>query len=119
MTAATDPLVIRIHGRPEQPRAYVADVLGPLATGLRRDHRLRAVHLRRGWRGGPHYEVVVRPENGRPLDVSGWSARADSALAGTALDGPTEADYLSQARRMEQWEQTGRSAPPLRSPAPC
>ncbi|MFD0275823.1 hypothetical protein ACFVHB_18225 [Kitasatospora sp. NPDC127111] len=116
MTTATDPLVIRIHGRPEQPRAYVADVLGPLATGLRRDHRLRAVHLRRGWRGGPHYEVVVRPENGRPLDVSGWSARAGAALAGTPLDGPTEADYLSQARRMERWEQTGRSAPPLRAP---
>ncbi|GAA5152533.1 hypothetical protein GCM10023340_33020 [Nocardioides marinquilinus] len=71
-----------------------------------RDGGRRLAHLKRGWRYGPHVDVVV--DGITPDELAALARQADAGPPSSAEDAVTEADYLPTARELGRLE----SVPP-------
>lgn len=110
MTAVGARVYLHSHDR----RHYLASVVAGQAEALEAELGAGTIHVRTGWKGGPHYELHAAPAPGRPID---WPAIA-SALAVGARDVPamplSEAAYLHNAAGLGRIESVPPPYLPLR-----
>jgi hypothetical protein len=90
----------RLYTRAPVTIPWVARSVAPVARALGAEGAL--VQLRRGWRFGPHVDVLARGP-GRPLDWARIAAGLDAGPA-PADGGLGEAAYLDQARELGRTE---------------
>lgn len=97
---------LRLYLRTSFGPSWLAEVMVPLARALRADHGATVTYLGRGWKHGPHVDLIAYGP--AELPWAELAARTDWRLdqLGPEL---SEADYLAQAGELGRLE---RVAPP-------
>ncbi|WP_218566234.1 hypothetical protein [Vallicoccus soli] len=103
---------VRLHTRGPVTLAWLSRTVVPVVRRLR-EQGAGTVYLRRGWRHGPHVDVVARDPRGAAVDWPALAVRLDAGPLdpAQALD---EADYLDSARELGRLEDVPPPYLPLR-----
>ncbi|MET7669047.1 hypothetical protein [Micromonospora luteifusca] len=99
---ATDVIGVRLHTRGPVTLPWLARSVVPVARALHGDGNA-VVHLRRGWRHGPHVDVVAYGGAGGTADWATVAAELDAGPLDPAR-ALSEEDYLTQAREFGRLE---------------
>ncbi|RJK98463.1 hypothetical protein D5H78_04650 [Vallicoccus soli] len=101
-----------MHTRGPVTLAWLSRTVVPVVRRLR-EQGAGTVYLRRGWRHGPHVDVVARDPRGAAVDWPALAVRLDAGPLdpAQALD---EADYLDSARELGRLEDVPPPYLPLR-----
>ncbi|MER6212758.1 MULTISPECIES: hypothetical protein [unclassified Streptomyces] len=113
MEGAPDERTIgmRFHAQSPIEPAWISQVLVPVVRSLRIEHNATVAYLARGWKHGPHVELIARGPDGIPWqDIAGsidWRTQE--------LPEPvTGEQYLAQARELGRLERVEPPYLPLR-----
>ncbi|MEV4613092.1 hypothetical protein AB0K43_10885 [Kitasatospora sp. NPDC049258] len=107
------PGVIRIYDHSRDPRPLLRLLAEPLRR-LKAEQWVPLVHVRRGWLGGSHLQVVLRPLQSNTLRPDGFAALAAELAGALPAAPPDEAAYQARAAELGRWENVEPPFPPVR-----
>ncbi|MFJ5230371.1 hypothetical protein ACIQBJ_10795 [Kitasatospora sp. NPDC088391] len=107
------PGVIRVYDHSRDPRPLLRQLAGPLRE-LTADQWVPLAHVRRGWLGGSHLQIVLRPLRSNTLRTAEFAEFAAAAARALDAEPPDEAAYLARAAELGRWENVEPPFPPLR-----
>ncbi|MFJ8161786.1 hypothetical protein ACIRBY_12700 [Streptomyces sp. NPDC096136] len=92
---------LRFHARSPIEPAWLSQVMVPVVRSLRKEHNATVAYLARGWKHGPHVELIARGPDGIPWqDIAGSIDWRLEELP----EQMTGEQYLAQARELGRLE---------------
>ncbi|WP_405016171.1 hypothetical protein OHV05_02915 [Kitasatospora sp. NBC_00070] len=107
------PGVIRVYDHSPDPRPLLRLLAEPLRR-LKAEQWVPLVHVRRGWLGGSHLQLLLRPLQSNTLRLDEFAALAAELAGSLPAEPPDGAAYLARAAELGRWENVHPPFPPLR-----
>ncbi|MFR9795084.1 hypothetical protein ACL02U_04130 [Streptomyces sp. MS06] len=106
--------IVRVHDHSTDPRPLLRLLAGPLRE-LTAQQWVPLAHVRRGWLGGSHLRITLRPLASNTVRLDDFAALAARAAGSLPATAPDEADYRARAAELGRWENVPPPYPPLRA----
>lgn len=92
---------MRFHAQSPIEPAWISQVMAPVVRSLRIEHNATVAYLARGWKHGPHVELIAHGPDGIPWrEIAGAIDWRLDELPGLM----TGEQYLAQARELGRLE---------------
>ncbi|MBN0048026.1 hypothetical protein JS756_28730 [Streptomyces actuosus] len=106
--------IVRVHDHSTDPLPLLRLLAGPLRELTARQW-VPLAHVRRGWLGGSHLRITLRPLASNTLLLDDFAALAGRAARSLPATAPDEVAYRARAAELGRWENVPPPHPPLRA----